>query len=57
MNVLKWVGLIGAIWFAVSIPVALFMGQVLKRRSAQYPTSDELEERARALRVVPKDPS
>jgi hypothetical protein len=48
---MRIVGLIGAIWFAVSIPVALGLGQVLKRHSAQYPTSDELEERA-ALRVV-----
>lgn len=29
-EVLKWVGLIGAIWFAVSIPVALFLGRALK---------------------------
>lgn len=48
MHILK---VVGVIWMAVSIPTALILGQVLKRRSAQYPTSDELEERA-ALRVV-----
>jgi len=50
-EVLKWAGLIGAGWFLLSIPVALILGQILKRRNAQYPTSDELDER-RALRVV-----
>ena len=51
---MRTLGLIGAIWFTVSIPVALLLGQVLKRRSAQYPTSDEFEERRaqQALRVV-----
>lgn len=40
-EVLKWAGLIGAGWFLVSIPVALFLGRVLKGRSEQVPVSDE----------------
>lgn len=34
-EVLKWAGLIGAGWVLVSIPVALVLGQVLKRRNRQ----------------------
>jgi hypothetical protein len=49
-EVLKWAGLIGAIWFAVAVPVALFMGLFIRAGSG-HPTSDEIEERA-ALRVV-----
>lgn len=30
-----------AAWVVVSFPVAILLGQVLKRRGAQYPTSDE----------------
>lgn len=51
MSTLNWVEAGLAAWVLISIPAALLLGQVLKRRSAQYPTSDELEERA-ALRVV-----
>lgn len=40
-------GLILAGWFLLSIPVALILGQVLKRRSMQYP--------ATALHVVKGD--
>jgi hypothetical protein len=42
---------LGIAWVVISIPAALIVGRVLRGRSAQYPTSDELEERA-ALRVV-----
>lgn len=37
---LKVAGLIGATWFAVSIPVALFMGRFIKVGS-EHPTADE----------------
>lgn len=29
-EVLKWVGIVGAVWLAVSFPVALIVGRVLK---------------------------
>lgn len=42
MNVLKWVGLVGAAWFLVSIPAALLLGQVLKRRGRELPQPSNL---------------
>lgn len=41
-EVLKWVGLIGAGWFLISIPVALFLGAILKRRNRQMPHPSQL---------------
>jgi hypothetical protein len=41
-EVLKWAGLVGAIWFAVSIPTALILGRVLRGRSTSYPEASTL---------------
>lgn len=39
---MRTLGLIGAGWFLISIPVALVLGRVLKRRNRQMPHPSQL---------------
>lgn len=39
---MRTLGLIGAIWFAVSIPTALILGRRLRSRGTSYPEASTL---------------